>query len=263
MCSMRERNNCLLAHLSRLQSPSSFISLTCPGFSVPDTACVGGGLWQGPHELRISKAGCSKSVTLSESFIPFSWFQLWLWRMLACVQRRQFFTHSSLWSSSIIPQDASSSQGSLYFPLPLWNSWGRNSPSSIFHSRNKRVYQIPLKQWSYLLILLQMLAPHSCLSGSAWFHLWGEDHPETPSSGDEGGFLVPCLKVGREWVTLNLARRRPFITILNNCLKTLNVKSAWRYPSDKAIKSELLLYLLYIYNFKVFFILSKSWFFCN
>lgn len=172
-------------------------------------------------------------------------------------KRRQFFTHSSLWSSSIIPQDASSSQGSLYFPLPLWNSRGRNSPSSLFHSRNKRVYNIPLRQWSYLLILLQMLAPHLCLSGSAWFHLWGEDHPETPSSGDEGGFLAPCLEVGREWVTLNLACRRTFITILNNCLKTLNVKSAWRYPSDKAIKSELLLYLLYIYNFKVFFILSQ------
>lgn len=203
MCNVRERDNCLLAHLSRSQSPSGFIGLTCPGFSVPDTACVDGGLWQGPHELRIPRQDApspsfflrASSVSLGSSFGSEG---CWL-----VFKRRQFFTHSSLWSSSIIPQDASSSKGSLYFPLPLWNSRGRNSPFSLFHSRNKRVYNIPLRQWSYLLILFQMLAPHSCLSGSAWFHLWGEDHPETPSSGDEGGFLAPCLEVGREWVTLN------------------------------------------------------------
>ena len=260
MCSMRERNNCLLSHLCRLQSSSSFTPLTCPGFSMPDTACADGGLWYGPHGLRIPKSGCSKSIILSESFIPFSWFQLCLWRMLACVQIRQFFTHSFLWPSSIVPQDASSSKGNLCFPLPPWNARGRNPPFPLFHSRNKRVHNIPRRQWSYLLIRASDASSSFMFKWLCMISSLGRGpNPEKPSSRDEGGFLAPRLEVGREWVTLNLARRRPFIIILNNCLKTLNIKSASRYPSDIALKSEV---LLYIYNFKVFFFCLKSWFFC-
>lgn len=117
-------------------------------------------------------------------------------------KRRQFFTHSSLWSSSIVPQDASSPKGNLCFPLPPWNAQGRNPPFSLFHSRNKRVHNIPLRQWSCLLTQASDASSSFVFTWLCMISSLGRvPNPETLSSGVEGGFLVPRLEVGRGWVT--------------------------------------------------------------
>lgn len=202
---MRERNNCLLSHLSRLQS---FTPLTCPASQcqtqpVQVADCEGAPWAQNPQvrTLQVHHSFWELHPFLLVPALPL--------KDSGCVQIRQFFTHSSLWSSSIVPQDASSSKGNLYFPLPPWNARGRNPPFSLFHSRNKRVHNIPLRQWSYLLIRASDASSSFMFKWLCMISSLGRGpNRETPSSGDEGGFLAPRLEVGRGWLTLNLARRR-------------------------------------------------------
>lgn len=117
------------------------------------------------------------------------------------LKRWQFFTHSSLWSSSIVLCDASSPKGNLCFPLPPWNAQGRNHHFLFFIPETKEFIIYLWDNGAAYPLKLQMLAPHSCLRGSAWFHLLGRViNPETPSSGVEGGFLAPRRSREREWV---------------------------------------------------------------